>query len=112
MLLARLLIQHPRSQQEWTFSIPSESEYDETPVPILRWDCSALLDDGSPLYICTTPIVDGADQLASFVPPPIDMPPSSAPPASLTVFPDGHAWMDEVILSILILERLRGLDQS
>ena len=43
-------------------------------------------------------------QLASFVPPPIDASPP-LPDATLTVFPDGHEYFDHILISALIVER-------
>lgn len=43
-------------------------------------------------------------QLASFVPPPLDASPP-LPDATLTVFPDGHALFDDILLSALVIDR-------
>ena len=43
-------------------------------------------------------------QLASFVPPPVDASPP-LPDATLTVFPDGHEYFDHILISALVVER-------
>jgi hypothetical protein len=43
-------------------------------------------------------------QLASFVPPPVDASPP-IPAAVITVFPDGHEFFDQILLSALVVER-------
>ncbi|TRM57439.1 hypothetical protein BD626DRAFT_514764 [Schizophyllum amplum] len=71
----------------------------------LRWDCKNRLDDGSPLCYCHGSGRSNHDvQLASFVPPPsLESPP--LPLATLTVFPDGHQYMDHIIVSALVVVR-------
>ncbi|KAI0078592.1 hypothetical protein K474DRAFT_884762 [Panus rudis PR-1116 ss-1] len=71
----------------------------------IRWDCSTKLQDGSRMCICTS---SSQLQIANFVPPPIDGSPP-LPDATLTVFPDGHDIMDEIILSSLIIARMIAL---
>ncbi|TCD69545.1 hypothetical protein EIP91_007169 [Steccherinum ochraceum] len=66
-----------------------------------RWDCRNTLDDGLPMCIC---LDSNKLQLASFVPPPLDAPPP-APDATLTVFPDGHQYFDDILLSSLVIAR-------
>ncbi|TFK37513.1 hypothetical protein BDQ12DRAFT_607655 [Crucibulum laeve] len=68
----------------------------------LRWDCRSNLDDGSPMCICYSPSSD--NQVASFVPPPPDACPP-LPSAVLTVFPQGHQYLDDIVISALIIER-------
>ncbi|KZT01038.1 uncharacterized protein LAESUDRAFT_664723 [Laetiporus sulphureus 93-53] len=67
----------------------------------LRWDCRTILDDGSPMCVCSD---RSSSQLASFVPPPLDASPP-LPNATLTVFPDGHRLFDQILLSALVVER-------
>ena len=45
-----------------------------------------------------------ANQVASFVPPPLDASPP-LPAATLTVFPDGHELLDHLLVSALVVER-------
>ncbi|KAJ7280318.1 hypothetical protein C8J57DRAFT_1302262 [Mycena rebaudengoi] len=73
----------------------------------LRWDCRSTLEDGSPMCICYT--ISTTTQLATFVPPPLDVPPPLPEPV-LTVFPDGHECFDHILFSALIIERKLGLD--
>ncbi|KAH8082802.1 hypothetical protein BXZ70DRAFT_584891 [Cristinia sonorae] len=66
-----------------------------------RWDCRNRLEDGSPMCIC----LDSRKlQLASFIPPPLDGEPP-VPDATLTVFPDGHQYFDDILLSALVIAR-------
>jgi len=66
-----------------------------------RWDCRTTLEDGSPMCVC----LDARKlQLASFVPPPLDASPP-VPDATLTVFPDGHQFLDDILLSALVIVR-------
>ncbi|KAH7920767.1 hypothetical protein BV22DRAFT_1020639 [Leucogyrophana mollusca] len=74
----------------------------------LRWDCRSMLEDGSPMCICYDGDPNSSNQLASFVPPPIDASPP-LPAAVLTVFPDGHPHFDHILLSALVVERKRTL---
>ncbi|KAL1734094.1 hypothetical protein EV714DRAFT_245464 [Schizophyllum commune] len=71
----------------------------------LRWDCRTRLDDGSPMCYCHISHPPNHDvQLASFVPPPsLESPP--LPLATLTVFPDGHQYLDHIVLSALVVVR-------
>ena len=73
----------------------------------LRWDCRSTLDDGSPMCVCYH--FPSSDQVATFVPPPLDVTPPG-PAAVLTVFPDGWEWFDQILLSALVIERKRGLE--
>ncbi|KAF5388486.1 hypothetical protein D9757_004580 [Collybiopsis confluens] len=67
----------------------------------LRWDCRTRLDDGSPMCVC----YDSLDrQLATFVPPPLLVPPP-LPPAVFTVFPDGHQHFEHILMSMLVVQR-------
>ena len=65
------------------------------------------LDDGSPMCVCYN--AGSSDQVATFVPPPLDATPPG-PAAVLTVFPDGWEWFDEILVSALVIERKRGLE--
>ncbi|KAH9917137.1 uncharacterized protein BXZ73DRAFT_80894 [Epithele typhae] len=67
----------------------------------LLWDTRTTLEDGSPICICSDA---RSNQLASFVPPPLDASPP-LPPATLTVFPDGHELLDHILISALVVER-------
>ncbi|KAH6908489.1 hypothetical protein BKA70DRAFT_1103756 [Coprinopsis sp. MPI-PUGE-AT-0042] len=76
----------------------------------LRWDCTSKLDDGSPMSVCYRMIEtlnsrNGDVQVATFVSPPFDASPP-LPDASLTVFPQGHAVMDHLVLSALVVIRI------
>jgi len=73
----------------------------------LQWDCRTTLDDGSPICVCYH--APSSDQVATFVPPPLDVTPPG-PAAVLTVFPDGWEWFDQILLSALVIERKRGLE--
>ncbi|KAF8166824.1 hypothetical protein BJ912DRAFT_1002044 [Pholiota molesta] len=78
----------------------------------LHWDCRKSLDDGSPLCICSLPgqpqqngTIAQDIQIASFVPPPIDASPP-LPEATLTIFPHAQKFMDEIVVSALVVERM------
>jgi len=73
----------------------------------LRWDCRLTLDDGSPMCVCYN--TGSSDQVATFVPPPLDATPPG-PAATLTVFPDGWSFFDEILISALVVERRRTLE--
>ncbi|KAJ6482104.1 hypothetical protein C8R47DRAFT_583881 [Mycena vitilis] len=96
--LSNVLFSINSSLRHWTW------RWDEVG---LRWDCRTTLEDGSPMCICYT--LASPVQLASFVPPPLDAPPP-LPEAVLTVFPDGHACFDHILLSALIIQRKLGLE--
>ena len=85
-------------QRHWDWSISDIN---------LRWDCRLSLDDGSPMCVCYN--ARSSDQVATFVPPPLDATPPG-PAAVLTVFPDGWEWFDEILISALVVERKRGLE--
>ncbi|TDL25440.1 hypothetical protein BD410DRAFT_766063 [Rickenella mellea] len=71
----------------------------------LLWDCRTTLDDGSPHCVCYE--MESVAQVATLVPPPLDaVPPLPTP--TLTIFPDGHALFDHILLSALIIERKRS----
>ncbi|PCH35135.1 hypothetical protein WOLCODRAFT_145675 [Wolfiporia cocos MD-104 SS10] len=90
--LVNILISNPKSPREFAWRYYNIE---------LRWDCRTKLDDGSPMCICSDA---ASQQLASFVPPPLDASPP-LPDATLTVFPDGHRYFDHILLSALVVER-------
>lgn len=79
----------------------------------LRWDCRSNLDDGTPVCNCYSVEGDYPNQLASFVPQPLqldmEIESDTLPPAILTIWPDGHQYLDDILFSILIIERKRTI---
>jgi len=59
--------------------------------------------------MCVCYNADSSDQVATFVPPPMDASPPG-PAAMLTVFPNGWAYFDEILISALVVERKRSLE--
>ncbi|GBE83926.1 hypothetical protein BKA93DRAFT_827219 [Sparassis latifolia] len=90
--LKNVLLDDPRSTRKFKWKLETVE---------LHWDCRTTLDDGSPMCICSD---SSSQQLASFVPPPLDASPP-LPDATLTVFPDGHRHFDHILLSALVVER-------
>ncbi|KIJ59992.1 hypothetical protein HYDPIDRAFT_99636, partial [Hydnomerulius pinastri MD-312] len=91
----------------WNTSSPDQWRWSCNDIN-LRWDCRAILEDGSPMCICYGCDAASDSQLATFIPPPSDASPP-LPAAILTVFPDGHQHFDHIVMSALIIERKRTL---
>ncbi|KAG2009000.1 hypothetical protein CC2G_014376 [Coprinopsis cinerea AmutBmut pab1-1] len=84
---------------------------------VLKWDCTEVLQDGSGMLVCYRVLANSAStgpggiplrqeiQIATFVTPPLDGSPP-LPDATLTVFPQGHAVMDQLVLSGLVAVRI------